>query len=119
MKSVIKLPNGRRVGLKTYVSAWRMLKQTNPNRLVSGFNYHDEEAGFILRKIKDGVQDRINQRISWYNKGRKWQSDWFYEVKRVNDQLKERIIVHDGDFRPLDKSIQRRIRHRVHFEGDF
>lgn len=63
MKRYITLPNGKSVSLSTYVNAWRILKTLDPNTRTPGFSYSFDTASDVLREIRKGMHDRINQHL--------------------------------------------------------
>lgn len=63
---VIKLPNGRSVGLGTYVAAWKQLRALPSDLLVPDFFEWPTPAGEILERIRHGVHDRVNRHLSWW-----------------------------------------------------
>jgi hypothetical protein len=59
---VIVLPNGTRLRLGDYCQAWRRLKAQPPETEISGWEWYPVEARHILRRLREGVTDRINRR---------------------------------------------------------
>jgi len=58
----ITLPNGKKTGLGTYVSAWKAIKKLPPNASVPGFFDFADSAGRVLNAMRSGIDDRINKR---------------------------------------------------------
>jgi hypothetical protein len=87
MIRLITLPNGRRVTLGTYVTAWRSIL-ANPDADYPGFDHFPECGWHILVAIRDGLHDRINRHLPHYYKGRKWDPDWqrvtSYHARQLN-----------------------------------
>lgn len=108
-RRVIRLPNGRHVGLRAYVAAWRVLLRTTPDANVRGFDYFTQTAGEVLAAFRAGLQDRINRHLPGYGRGRKWSSDWQrdagHTARAVNTP---RLIVR---WAPLD--LRARLAHRL------
>jgi hypothetical protein len=51
-----------------------------------------EEA---LQEFRFGLHDRINRRLSWYGRGRKWESDWRRHALQAALQLNApRLAIH-------------------------
>ena len=59
---VITLPNGKQVRLSVYCAAWRTLKTLDPSEERKGWEWYPVKAGLILRRISEGVHDRVNKR---------------------------------------------------------
>lgn len=95
MQRVVVLPNGRDCGLGKYIAAWKTLKKMGADMRVEGFGYSPESARDVLREMRSGMTDRINQKAPGYGRSRKW--DPMYQT----DQMR--------DARAL-KDIQRRVR---------
>lgn len=68
---VMTLPNGKQCRLGTFVRHWRELKTLPPDTLVNGWEWYPMKASDILRAISAGVQDRINQRVPYVERGMK------------------------------------------------
>lgn len=89
--NTIRLPNGRSVRIATYVNAWRVLRaQLGPGHspmhhdsLINGWDHFPTLASDVLRDIRFGLHDRINQHIPGYGVGRKWDSMWQTETMRT------------------------------------
>lgn len=62
MTRVIILPGGRRTTLGKYAAAWKQLKAVSPDTEVTGWEWYPVPAWYILRGMRRGLQDRINQR---------------------------------------------------------
>lgn len=100
-RRVVTLPNGRVVGLGGYVAAWRNLKDMDARNLgnlcLVGFYHEPETAAYILRKLREGMHDRINRHLPWWEKGRKWKVDeqhWYaHDAQRLRD-IRNRIRVY-------------------------
>ena len=58
----ITLPNGNHVSLGTYTKAWKTLLTTDPHEQIKGWDWFPTDAGRILADMREGLQDRINQR---------------------------------------------------------
>ncbi len=69
MKRVITLPGGRVVTIGEYVRSWRILKTLPPDREVARWTWHPVSAGEILRDIRRGIHDRINQAAAYSKRG--------------------------------------------------
>src|SRR5690242_7005058 len=82
VQHTIRLPNGRRCTVATYVAAWRKLKEIPAGSSVAGFDHFPDDAGRILRQIRAGMHDRINRHDPVYGRGRKWDSNWYWETWR-------------------------------------
>jgi len=104
----IGLPNGRAVTLGTYVASWRTLKGLQPDALIRGWDHFPERADRILRRLHEGMHDRINRHIPGYGKGRKWDSDWQREVIQTAYQINRRVRVYS-----IHRDLRRRLAHRL------
>lgn len=66
MTRVITLPSGKRCTLATYIQGWKALKAMTPEqrdwRHFENWSWHSNTGTDILREIRRGVHDRINQR---------------------------------------------------------
>lgn len=95
MRHVIRLPNGNRVSLATYVDSWRTLKTLAPDASVRGFDHFGMAAKDILRDLIGGMHDRINKHDPAYGKGRKWDAGWQIEMRRAARDLNHpRLAIH-------------------------
>ena len=62
MQRMITLPNRKQVTLGAYVAAWKTLLTCDPDEEVRGWTWYPIEARYVLRAMREGLQDRINQR---------------------------------------------------------
>lgn len=62
MTRVIRIPNGKQVTLAAYVREWKHLKQLPPDTEASGWQWYPVKVRDVLRDLRYGVHDRINQR---------------------------------------------------------
>jgi hypothetical protein len=91
---VFTLPDGRKVPIAEYVRSWRVLKTVPPEMRVLYWGHFPEDADAVLKAIRDGVHDRINRHLPWFNRGRKWAQDWQVETSRASRQLnRPRLII--------------------------
>ena len=93
---VITLGDGRQVRLGTYVNAWTTCKKIAPHAWLpctpGGWPGTAEDA---LQEFRAGLHDRINRRLPWYDKGRKWDSDWQRETLQAAIRLNTpRLAIH-------------------------
>jgi hypothetical protein len=93
----VDLGNGRRVGLSSYVRAWKEVKRLPPEtrvKCVPG-QWWPGTVSDVLVELERGLHDRINMRLPGYGVGRKWQQDWQAEAARTaraaNDRASRRI----------------------------
>lgn len=102
------LPNGRRVGLGAYVAAWKTLRGMDPAAAVRGFDYFPAPAGDVLRRMREGLTDRINQRGGYaVPESRVHPSIWGHVGT-------PRVILYPGQVRLLPRSARARVEHRVY-----
>jgi hypothetical protein len=69
----VTLPNGRRVGLGTYVAAWKRLKviaAEEPGALMPGWDAFPTPAADILAAMRRGMHERISAGIPYSARGR-------------------------------------------------
>lgn len=75
---VVTLPTGSMVTIGTYLTSWRKLKALPPSKEVSNWEWYPVEAGHILRRLSEGVNDRINirgkLRMDWRDNSAKWEA---------------------------------------------
>jgi uncharacterized protein YfbU (UPF0304 family) len=94
--TTIRLPNGRSCSIARYVAAWRTLRDMKPNARVEGFDYFMSEACDVLRRMREGMHDRINKHDPAYGKGRRWSEQWQTSMRRdcnaVRDYRQHRIV---------------------------
>lgn len=107
---VIGLPNGRRVTLGTYAKAWRKLLTVPADSSIEGWSHFTTPARDILRAMRDGLADRINQRDPRYGKGRKWGEEWFFQVRRLASSVNSRVRVYPCD---VPRELRARLAHRI------
>lgn len=62
MVRVITIPNGKRVTLGQYCAAWKALKGMDPQAEVKGWEWYTVPASHVLRRMREGLEDRINRR---------------------------------------------------------
>jgi len=91
----IGLPNGRAVTLGTYVASWRTLKGLQPDALIRGWDHFPERADRILRRLHEGMHDRINRHIPWFGQGREW--DRFGATQQFADRVNSRCIIRPNE----------------------
>jgi hypothetical protein len=58
----VTLPNGRSISLGSYVWLWKNVKARDPRSEVTGWQWYPVPARDVLRDLRHGLQDRINQR---------------------------------------------------------
>jgi hypothetical protein len=113
MIRLITLPNGRRVTLGTYVTAWRAIL-AKPEGLFPGFGHSPERGRHILAEIRKGLHDRINRHLPYYHKGRKWEGEWYWLTAQVARQLNTpRLRIYW-----LPPHLKRRFSHRLSTPND-
>lgn len=65
-KHYITLPSGKRVSLRSYARAWKTLAAMTPEERGSfhdpTWQWHQNSGNDILRAMRKGLHDRINQR---------------------------------------------------------
>jgi hypothetical protein len=98
---IITLPSGNRILVRDYIDGWKRLKimVANPEiKAVGGFCDTPLSPQQTLKIISSGVHDRVNHCIPGYNKGRKWQSEYFWQCKRdqrlLQDNATQRRIIY-------------------------
>ena len=109
VQRVIRLPNGRRVTLGTYVRAWRALLTMKPTDQVKGFDHFAEDASRILRELRRGMHDRINRHIPGYGRGRKWSHDWYRAAWRTSRDVNTPLLI----VRWVPHDLRARLAHRL------
>jgi hypothetical protein len=94
--AAIGLPNDKRCSISTYCRAWRTLKTLPPEAEVKGWEWYPVPARDILRRLHEGLHDRINRHDPRYGRGRKW--DQRYQIgqrrdaRRVNEYSSRRLV---------------------------
>lgn len=70
--------DGRRIGLGSYVRAWRTVMAAPPDAPFdrSLCERYPDNAASILQQFRDGMHDRINRHTPGYGRGRKWSDDY-------------------------------------------
>lgn len=104
-KRYVTLGNGQKVGLGQYTNAWRQAKAMNPETGVRGTPSDPNgggTAGDMVREMRAGMVDRINQKDPDYGKGRKWDSTWQNDARRLADTLARKAEVPAGEAHPVD-----------------
>jgi hypothetical protein len=105
----ITIPSGQRVTIGEYVKVWKAVSAMPAHVHVNGWGQFSTSAGSIQTDMMDGLMARINRHIPGYGKGRKWSSEWFWEIKRSADLLncpRQRVYW-------LPKDLQARFSHRL------
>jgi hypothetical protein len=117
MKRYVTLGDGRRVGLGTYVKAWRSVLDAGDKAIIAGSprdprrSCSREEA---LHEFREGMDDRINRHIPGFGVGRKWEPNWFWAAWRAaRDVNTPRLIV-----RYVPPDLKARLAHRIHTNED-
>lgn len=68
MMRYITMPGGKKCTLATYIAGWKALKKLTPEQRdwyrYETWNWHSNTGTEILRQIRAGVHDRINQRAA-------------------------------------------------------
>lgn len=92
MPRIIILGDGRPVTLATYVRAWKAALTAPANSMFAGSPSDPRTPAsreWVLREFRDALDDRINRKLPWYGRGRKWSSEWYWDAWRtaraVND----------------------------------
>lgn len=118
-KRTIKLPSGRRISLRTYVDAWRKLRDMEKHgvdyMLINDWDWFAVEADQVLAEIRRGVDHRINTHMPGYAFGRKWDWRWQRDVRRIADNMRQRIITRERECPP---EIRERLKHRLYTDED-
>jgi hypothetical protein len=95
-KHVIGLPNGRTCSLLTYRAEWPTLKTVDPEAEVKGWESYPCKARDILRRLDEGLHDRINRHGGRYGRGRKWEAryqlDLRRDARRINEYAFRRLV---------------------------
>ena len=111
VKRVIVLGNGKHIGIGAYVNGWKACKEapegTRYKHGLTGWGPETREE--ILRGFDYGLHDRINRHIPGYGTGRKWDTAWYWDIKRAAEELNNprRVI------RYLPKDLKERFAHRI------
>jgi hypothetical protein len=112
---IITIPSGRQVTIGVYVKGWKAAKVLPSDRLVKGWDIFDVPAGEVLEDIRDGIHDRINRRLAWYGKGRKWALEYQGELSYASRQVNQpRMTI---DWLPNDLKV--RLAHRLRTASDY
>lgn len=118
MTRVIGLPNGKQCRLSVYCAAWRTLKTLDPEAEVKGWEWYPVPARDILRRLHEGLHERINRHDPRHGRGRKWsvayQIDLRRDARRVNEYAARRIV--DPVNRLSTPELQRRF--QWHYTSD-
>jgi predicted RNA methylase/ribosomal protein S18 acetylase RimI-like enzyme len=104
-KRYVTLGNGQKVGLGQYTNAWRQAKAMNPETGVRGTPSDPSgggTAGDLVREMRAGMVDRINQKDPNYGKGRKWDATWQSDARRLADTMARKSEVPAGEAHPVD-----------------
>lgn len=94
---VVKLGNGKVITLATYVAGWRKVKQDDPStKYKHGLSgWWSDSAQEILADYRKGLHERINRHIPEFGKGRKWSTDWYWQMWRTSRELNTpRLAIH-------------------------
>ncbi len=59
---VIVLPSGGSVTIREYVRSWQACLKTSPDVQIKNWDWFPVSVGHVLRGIRIGIHDRINQR---------------------------------------------------------
>ena len=106
----VTLGNGRKVTLGKYVAAWRTCLTLDPNAYVGTCpDGWDGRARDALAQFRAGMHDRINRRLPWYRRGRKWDNDWQRETLQAAARLNHPRYVLDW----LPPHLKGRFHHRL------
>ncbi len=87
VRHAIRIPSGRRVTVRAYVSAWRSLARLerqgkNPVVPVGQWDSYDGVPAMnVLRAMRAGMHDRINRYLPDYGHGRKWQDQYQRDLR--------------------------------------
>lgn len=105
-KRYVTLGDGRKVSLGQYTAAWKLAKALPPNTRVNGspsayFN-GPNTAGDALNEFREGLMDRINQKDPGFGKGRKWDSTWQRDARKLAETLRMKSEVPKGQAHPVD-----------------
>jgi hypothetical protein len=105
-------PCGRLASVGDYVRLWRAVRALPSTTVVTGWDHFPCEAGDVLRDLRRSLHHRINRHTTYYQGGRKWESDWqrsaALTARYVNTP---RLIVR---WVPID--LRARLHHRLHIE---
>ncbi|MCL8382079.1 DNA polymerase III subunit beta [Xanthobacter aminoxidans] len=86
-RRVVRLGSGQVVTLGTYVAAWRRARAAPPDARFRGspcgWAGAEEKVAEILRQFRAGMDDRINQHLPWFGRGRRWGPEWQAEASRL------------------------------------
>ena len=114
MTPVILIPSGKQVTVSEYCKAWRTVCAMQPGIEVKGWEWYPIKAKDIPRELHKGMHDRIDQYLPYYDKGRKWRSNWQNQIRQAAWQLNyPRLII---DWLPPD--LKTRFAHRVRQPGE-
>jgi len=90
MRTVIRLPNGRTIGVGVYARAWRTILTMPRDAMLPGFAHFPEPAESVLHAMRGMLSEVINRHDRAYGIGRKWDND--YQVRMWRDSRRLRDI---------------------------
>lgn len=107
----VRVPRGSLVSLGRYIAAWKALKQLPSGASIAGWDHFPTPASDVLRRMREGLHDRINRRLPWYGQGRKWDAQWQVETMRLAFRVNTmRLLVWE---REVPKEFRARLEHRI------
>lgn len=89
----IRIPSGRSIPIGQYTAAWKKLLTLDPSTRVPKWDHFDTDAGDVLREMRAGMMDRINQKDPRYPKGRKSTYEYSLALLRMNQYVGNRVIM--------------------------
>lgn len=93
----IRCPNGHSVTLGAYVIAWRQLREVAPDVQIRDWSHFPTEARQVLAQMREGMHDRINVRLAWWGRGRKWGSQWQRDIGHLARRVNGRCVVRPSE----------------------
>lgn len=116
----VTLADGRKIGLGSYVNAWQRCRELAPETHIGrGISGRGETASEALYELRRGMHDRINRHIPGFGRGRKWESAWYWQARRLTDDVNTpRLIVREPAYRPVITEFRRRLAHRLYSDLD-
>ena len=106
----VTLPNGKTCSIKTYRNAWETLKTLDPHMVIDDFGYEGKTAAYILHRLREGMQDRINRHIPGHKTGRKKDPCYQAWLHKVSWAMKNRIVTR---FHDIPHEYRDRLKHRI------
>jgi hypothetical protein len=84
---IIRKPNGQACSISEYVRSWKQLIIMPQTAEVANWNWYPVTAAEIINDIRQGVHERINRHLPWFNVQNRYNPDNKPHSRRIHERI--------------------------------